>query len=292
MKKTLSIFLVCVALLIFANGVFATNLNSKIIPYRMKPGTLIIYDKNLEPEIIKGGYTDNSYIKLMSEVAKKPILSKVVDNMNEEEIKQVELENRIVMDAYENGIYIEIPELEIVEGMKVEYDENTGDINNVYYRDDMEPSGYSISNGPPIEGTFNKDIRRAINERRSVTWTWGEDNNTLTYQPLDDSFLGTGTATNFSDEVGNRDNPLGDGDCATKKAYDYSKRGDEDVTVRNLNTDKVFTFYQADVGGMPNAIIDIWGLNNLHDLAGRNDVTSVKNVRYYHKRFSDQSIPR
>ncbi len=33
MKKTLSIFLVCVALLIFANGVFATNLNSKIIPF-------------------------------------------------------------------------------------------------------------------------------------------------------------------------------------------------------------------------------------------------------------------
>ena len=46
------------------------------------------------------------------------------------------------------------------------------------------------------------------------------------------------------------------------------------------------TYYQADVGRLPDAVIDIWGLNNLEELAGKEGVRSVPNVRYYHKLFS------
>lgn len=34
-------------------------------------------------------------------------------------------------------------------------------------------------------------------------------------------------------------------------AYDYSKVGDKNVQIRNLDTDEVFTYYQADVGALP-----------------------------------------
>ena len=75
-------------------------------------------------------------------------------------------------------------------------------------------------------------------------------------------------------------------------AYDYSKVGDKNVQIRNLDTDEVFTYYQADVGALPDAIIDIWGEDNIRELAGTPDgapTDNVNNVRYYHERFSDQT---
>lgn len=113
----------------------------------------------------------------------------------------------------------------------------------------------------------------------------------INFQYSDDSFLGLGRATYFTGTTGNRGNTLKNYDCATQMNLDYSKVGDKDVSIRNLNTDQVFIFYQADVGTLPDAAIDIWGLDNLHILAGETGVTSVYQVRYYHKRFSDQPIP-
>ncbi len=40
------------------------------------------------------------------------------------------------------------------------------------------------------------------------------------------------------------------------------------------------TVVHADVGKLPDAIIDIWGKNNLEELAGETGVTSVLNVNY------------
>lgn len=77
-------------------------------------------------------------------------------------------------------------------------------------------------------------------------------------------------------------------------AYDYSKVGDKNVQIRNLDTDEVFTYYQADVGALPDAIIDIWGEDNIRELAGTPDgapTDNANNVRYYHERFSDQTAP-
>jgi len=261
------------------------------IPFSMKPGTVLIYNENLEPVIIEGGYVENSFMNVKHSSIKKPRLVKITEEMSEEEAKQIELENWIAEDAYLNGIHIQVFEPKIYKGMKVVYDEYTGDINNIYYVDENEPSGYSIHNRPYEKNSYMKDIKKAIESGSSVTWTWGKHNNTLTYQPLDDSFLGTGRATYFTGKYGNRNNILKDRDCATHMDYDFSKVGDKDVSIRNLDTDKKLTFYQADVGALPDAIIDIWGLKNLQDLAGKTGVTSIPNVRYYHKRFSDQSIP-
>ena len=61
-------------------------------------------------------------------------------------------------------------------------------------------------------------------------------------------------------------------------AYDYSKVGDKNVQIRNLDTDEVFTYYQADVGALPDAIIDIWGEDNIRELAGTPDGAPTDNA--------------
>lgn len=155
--------------------------------------------------------------------------------------------------------------------------------------DEREPSGYSIHNEPNTDMQTQSSL---LISPRATQWAWGSNDNTLLYQASDDSFLGAGRATYYTGAKGNRDNTLKNYDCATHKSYDYSKKGDKDVTIRNVDTNTAYVFHQADVGSLPDAVVDIWGLSNLHTLAGKTGVTSVSNVRYYHKRFSDQGIPK
>lgn len=264
------------------------------IPMQMQPGTVIVYDEMLNPIIEKGGYATQSRIGEM-EVLQGPVLANIPDNATAEEKEQIQLENEIAQIAYNNflaGNYVREDPLQIYPGMKVEYDSITGNINNIYYVDESEPSGYSIHNIPNNNlrnGISNESSTRSIN---ATQWVWGSHNNTLIYQASDDSFLGNGRATYFTGTIGNRDNTLKDRDCATKMVYDFSKVGDKDITVRNIDTNTAYVFYQADVGTLPDAIIDIWGLNNLQLLAGNTKDKSVANARYYHKRFSDQEIPQ
>lgn len=258
----------------------------------MQPGTVITFSENEEVEILKGGYDEKA---LMRRNISNPFMLKLAsipDGATEDEIKQIELENQIaekVYNAYIEGLVSEAPASEIVPGMKVVYDEITGEINNIYYKDENDPSGYSIHNSPEIE--VNKSMSRASGDQIK---SWGSAPNVLTYQSVDDSFLGTGRATYFTGTTGNRDNTLQNYDVACKMGYDATKlktRANCAITLRNLDTDSAYTVYHASVGAMDNAIIDIWGLSNLHTIAGKTGVTSISSVRYYHKRFSDQSIP-
>lgn len=263
--------------------------NSVGIPYHMEPGTIIVYDDDLNPVIVKGGYAAQSRASAQS--FSGPVLVDVPENATAEEKAQIELENSIAMSAYRNylsGNYVQAPTPKIYPGMKVVYDETSGAINNIYYVDEKDPSGYSIHNEP--SGTA--EVQEYMTAR-ATQWTWGSNFvNTVIYQASDDSFQGTGRATYFTGTIGNRNNTLKDRDCATQKTYDYSRVGDKDVIIRNVEQNFAITFYQADVGTLPDAVIDIWGLNNIHDLAGNTKDTAVNSVRYYHKRFSDQSIPK
>lgn len=178
-------------------------------------------------------------------------------------------------------------------GMKITYDDRTGNISNIYYPDRNEPSGYSIHNVPVKTNVNSIQSKRQVNSN-DVSWTWGSHNNALTYQSQSDSFLGVGRATYFTGVYGNRNNRLKAYDCATNMYYDYSKTGDKDVQIRNLDTNEVFTYHQADVGTLPDAIIDIWGEDNIRELAGTapgEPTSNADNVRYFHYRFSDQAKP-
>ncbi|EJL40199.1 hypothetical protein P4U99_03505 [Brevibacillus agri] len=297
MKRKLPAFLVvAMSAELFLSSVEVSAREDNTIPQYMLPGTVLIYDDNLQIVVEKGGYP-NFDVRQVSRNLDGPHIAKIPEDATEEEARQIELENELAIKAFQMSVagdYIQAPLPEIYPGMKVVYDEVTGELNNIYYADENDPSGYSLHNEPVSALNRNANSKKAVPSAASnVQWKWGKDDrNVLTYQAGDDSFLGTGRATYFTGSIGNRDNKLKNYDCATHKEYDYSKKGDKDITIRNLDTDKAFTFYQASVGTLPDAIIDIWGLSNLQTVAGNTRDTSVPNVRYYHKRFSDQSIPR
>jgi hypothetical protein len=317
MKKKITLVLFVVLLAAFlgfginlpTSGLGESNVNAivkPVVPQKMLPGSIIIYNDKLQPIVVKGGYVKDSF----ASTPQSDILTSILDGLREititadmspEEKAVTEWENKLVSDVKDDVLKNGVPTTQpysppICPGAKVVYNEDDGYIDNIYYPDPDDPSGYSIHNIP----SQNKD--NALNNEGIVGETsssssrqlgvpYGAHNNVIYFQYSDDSFLGEGRATYFTDKYGNRNNILRDGDCATVIDLDYSKVGDKDVYIRNLNTDQVFIFHQADVGGLPDAVIDIWGLNNLRGLAGDSSVYSVYKVRYYHKRFSDQTRP-
>lgn len=266
-----------------SGGVVIVDGEPEEVPQKMMPGSVIIYDSQLQPRVIKGGYIENeTQQNVETEDSVKDSILKclkpvpITDDMTAAEKELVEWENRLVSGLKEQIVPETLTKTlfqpTIYPGMKVVYDEITGDINNIYYPDADDPSGYSIHNIPTDS---NQLITRAA---PVYGQPYGAHNNVITYQSGDDSFLGVGRATYFTGSTDNRDNPLKNGDCATQIDLDYSKVGDKDVSIRNLNTDRVFTFYQASVGGLPDACIDIWGLSNLRNFAEDQTVTSVYQV--------------
>lgn len=225
-------------------------------------------------------------------------LAGVTESASAHEIAQIAMENEAAKEQYDavmRGETIRMAAPKAYAGMKVVYDEVTGDINNIYFPDANELTGYSIHNVPrEYMAEQTESVQSTTRRSGNVSWTWGTHQNTLTYRLGSDSFLGTGRATYFTGIYGNRNNRLAAYDCATQKEHDYSKKGGKAVQIRNLDTDEVFTYHQADVGSLPDAIIDIWGEANIRELAGTADnepTNNADNVRYYHERFSDQSIP-
>lgn len=285
MKRKVTLAITSILILATTStSVFASEAE---VPAEMQPGTVIVYDEDCKPTFLSGGYKKITRSQHTPSIDVEDYLANIPSDATDEEREKIEMENRAISDLFkriEEGSIEFIEPCRVVPGMKVVYDEISGEINNVYYMDENAPSGYSLHG----DGDFDYSAYAV----RTAPPVWGVNyRNALIYQKADDSILGTGRATYFTDPYGNRDNKLKDYDCATEKTYDYSRKGDKPVAIRNLETDKSFTFYQADVGTLPDAVIDIWGLENLHRLAGKTTVTSVPSVRYYHKRFSDQAIP-
>lgn len=291
MKRKFAVIMVGALLMALPSNV-AFAAQSKI-PGLMQPNSIIVYDDEGEPSVINGGYavSGRAYNTSTPNFNIEDYMRKIPTDATNEEREAIEEENRIIREALQDvkdGIDIVQNDIEIIPGMKVIYDEN-GELLNIYYVDDFCPEGYTLhGNAEHMQNDDGGSTQRA----KEISVTWGNIYvNKLVYQPVDKSILGTGRATYYTGKTGNRNNTLKNGDVATKRTYDYSKKGDKDVTIRNLDTDEAYTYYQADVGGLPDAVIDIWGLDNLHKLAGDNSVISVPNVRYYHKLFSDQDAP-
>lgn len=91
--------------------------------------------------------------------------------------------------------------------------------------------------------------------------TWGAHNNTL-YEADDGSMymFGIGRATTFNDTWGNHNNRLKKGDIALKISYaNCNNNGLVYVTAKKKNGGyQKQKMYKNDVGGMPDAIVDIW----------------------------------
>lgn len=90
--------------------------------------------------------------------------------------------------------------------------------------------------------------------------SWGAHGNTLYESNTSLSMIGIGRATTFSDTIGNHSNTLKKGDVALKQSYDNcNNNGVVRVSTKNSSGAQTsVTMYKNDVGGMPDAIVDIW----------------------------------
>src|SRR5450756_2303198 len=136
-----------------AGGIVLSNLP---VPQKMMPSSVIIYDDQLQAKVIQGGYVKDDFTPISD--TRTTILRgleavTITADMSPDERATAEWENRLVngfkAQILKNGIQAAQPySPTIYPGMKVVYDENDGDINNIYYPDPKEPSGYSIHNVP------------------------------------------------------------------------------------------------------------------------------------------------
>lgn len=236
----------------FAADQSGIRIECAALPSVMEPGTILIFDTTSTATMIQGGFPA------------------------EDSTRTVEP----TQERTPRRNYIQEPPPTIYSGMKVVYNEYSGLIDNILFPDSNEPSGYSIHNFPE-PGTVEERSPSA-STKPIVTWKWGKHDNRLTWDTDAWTFEGAGRAACFQDERGSRDNPLGPYDLATKQAYSSSKMGDKVVTVRNMDTGDTYIYHQADVRGLPDSVIDIWGLENMHELAGDHAATSTEKVSYTH----------
>jgi len=139
-------------------------------PSRMQPGTILLYDENLQPQILQGGYPDEP------QTVPAPRLQEIPAGASEAEAKDIRTDNQRRLILYLDQCMGSVPHqgsmtcqriqcddqgnltrvsyqwsLRMVVGMKVEYD-GEGCLQNLYYPDPNEPSGYSVRNVPaPID---------------------------------------------------------------------------------------------------------------------------------------------
>jgi len=150
--RVVSLLLVCMFLISatcsFASAASVQPTGQATVPEKMQPGSIIIYDDELQPEVVQGGYLKSSEHAATVTDFFQLRLASIPVTAAAEQAAQIRLENEIATEQYRavmSGEVIQAEPIRIYAGMKVVYDAVTGDINNIYYPDPNEPSGYSSS---------------------------------------------------------------------------------------------------------------------------------------------------
>lgn len=238
-KKTKRIIPLSITL---ATAVFFTGISAQVaaseqvtrIPDQMKAGTIIEFDEDNKMRIIVEGEPVPK---------KKPIMRKV---LSPEQQKLLEEEEKMVQKIREEAKDLPVYHLENPApqpGMRVIYD-GEGLIREIIYPKNISPNAYK----PLPRGT----------RKPPGTYTYGKSNNSITIKgTTSGSVLGEGRFTNYSDTVGENDNTLKKGDCATKGEIDNPSYGTK-IASRNLENDVFAYVYKRDNGALPDAVLDIW----------------------------------
>lgn len=203
------------------------------IPERMAPNTIIEFTNDSTYVIIKGGEYDTDV-----EFTEVP----VIDNRTQEEIEATN-----AFDEWSKWADSQIIEEDIINIEPVK--PVAGMV--VTYADD----GYILNIQDNSQSVLSQDSNttRAYEIASNGTYRWGAHNNTL--QITNTYVRGTGRFTNFTDTIGQANHRLVKGDVATKMEYDNCILGQPLICKANGYTR---TMYKWDVGGMPDAILDIW----------------------------------
>lgn len=184
-KRLVSLVLgsaVCLSLCVpaFAEEQQTQDSDTPTVPMVMQPNTVVIYDDVLQPHFIQGGYADTkdrerASTRSVDEIP-YPHIVPIPEDASESEREQIQAENEGAIAIYEaliSGNVSRAPDPKICAGIKVDYGPD-GRINNIYYRNPAEPSGYSLHDpnyippdyNPPTEGAgaLSKEGEVAYNQ--------------------------------------------------------------------------------------------------------------------------------
>lgn len=216
--KKLIIFVVSLSLISGVSGVINVMAQASDIPEKMQPETIIEYISDSEYIILAGG-------------------------KNEQEQASTNI------DLSKNYPYVVEKLPKPVKGMKVTY-ATDGYILNI-----IPPENGEVVYAEEVIQPNDNGITPYIADYYKLVATWGSYPNKLYRIPGLDSTIGTGRGTTFSDVIGQANHVLVKGDVATKLAYDNCANGKTLIVIHN---GKAVHMKKWDVGGMPNAVIDIW----------------------------------
>lgn len=164
-----------------------------------------------------------------------------------------------------------------VAGLKVSYADD-GFILRLDYPENAEPEVEKVISP-------NERLRSGPSQNDTLLYKWGAHENQIwRIGNSRTARFGYGRATNFTDKIGQRNHILTKGDVATSLAYDNCDFG----TVLHVNGPKkgggiVFVdFIKRDVGGMPDAVLDIWktGVEEFGYTWSKS--LSINNIQYVH----------
>lgn len=222
----------------------AEQITSSKIPETMQPYTEIQFTSNNSYKILKGGVSRG--INLQEQLLEQGFF-KEADEL-EAECQDNGTARTAIKETYPN------PQ----KGMKIIYGSD-GLLTEILNENGQEyidntSKTRSSNNGISLQATASK-VKIA---------SWGANNNRLYRKTTANGtkkIVGFGRATTFNDKFGQRDHTLVKGDVATKMAYDNCKFGIEvkvNAQKKGSSTVVSHNMKKCDVGGMPNAIVDIW----------------------------------
>ncbi len=231
MKKRVLTMLIIASVLASSTVVYAGDSsveNESYMPTWMQPNSVIIYDDELNYEVIEGG-----------------------------KLEDQEMTNRADIKAVGESDYSD--EMLAEPNTKVVYDQH-GFIQNVYKLVPGTKDVYQLS--VPSKARVKSGILKAgesITYGQYYNYDTGKNQKcVLKCSANGKKITGTGRITYYTGEYGEAGKrKLVSGDCATKMNYDDVKGGTE-ITAENTYAKKSHTYQKYDVGSLPKAILDIW----------------------------------
>lgn len=239
----------------------AGNVENRV-PAAMEPGSVLLFDEDLQPVVTAGGYLSSDD----TGTTDYPVVFQVPESATPAEIAYFTQENQQVKNNFPDWCPDGYVRTKIYPGMKVIYDEHSGDINNIYYADENDPTGY----------TLHAETETDLQDK-------GGEEDICSSITLNGGILWVGQAKIMSQVTTSRGGVVKDKDCVTVKNHFYSKSGDNDVMLRNLDTGASFVYYKIDADWESDRVVDIWGSVNLQTLACKKDLEDPVSVRWYHK---------
>lgn len=147
--------------IVLCSSLLTIRVQAATVPMEMQPGTEIIYDEEGNPSVIKGGAKDFvEWEGLDAKIHRNEIPKDISLKEQMRIIQESDVLSVMIRDFKDRQDTIYMMPPDVVPNMKVVYSVETGDIDNIYYADKNEPSGYSLHGDERMQ---SKDTEKTHN---------------------------------------------------------------------------------------------------------------------------------